>query len=298
VRYRFYDLILDSNCELPELYEVRVSGDDAARARTIVIERAAARLDDLDGVWFHEWRLPDGDPWLAAARLTSGGYLLRVSDLAAFQVDAAGARVRVFAEAHTSGATLRHLLLDQVLPLVVSHRGELVLHASAAKVDSGAVLFVARGGSGKSTLAAALGARGAPVVGDDAITLRAHGSGLVALGAYPGLRLWSADHTDKRRVGPGTSSMRFESEPTPVAAIYVLDPSVNGPIGIMALASRDAVIALVANAYVLDVGDRGRLARQLDLAILSGRAVPVRRLAYPHDTDRLGELCSALAADV
>ncbi|MGH9313418.1 MAG: hypothetical protein ACRD09_11605 [Vicinamibacterales bacterium] len=313
MRYRFFDLILASDWLLPELAvdEAHSSCHNAGESPAITIERADARVGDRDVAWFHEWRLSKGEPWLAAARLPGGGYLLRVPDLADFLVDAVGACVRIFREAETSDDTLRHLLLDHILPLMVSHRGELVLHASAALIGRGAVLFGARSGSGKSTLAAALASRGAQVLGDDAIALRANGVGLIALGAYPGLRLWpdvlartgrqtgpAAEYSDKRRVGPGASEIRFSHEPAPVTGIYALDPSPAGPIRVDPLPPRDALMALVANAYVLDIGDRDRLTRQLDCAIGSGRAVPVRRLRFPHDIDRLGDVCDALLADV
>ena len=43
----------------------------------------------------------------------------------------------------------RHLLIDQVLPLALSHAGALVLHASACAIDGSAVAFVGPAGAGK-----------------------------------------------------------------------------------------------------------------------------------------------------
>jgi hypothetical protein len=304
VRYRFYDLILESDRDLPDL--ARVEAEDETPP-SITIQSTRARFEDPEAVWFNEWRLPDGGLWLAAARRPGGGYLLRAPDLAEFEIAAAGGVVRVRSKSATSAVMLRHLLLDQVLPLLVSYRGELVLHASAASLGGGAAVLVARGGSGKSTLAAALGVRGATVVGDDAVALRASRTGLVALGSYPGLRLWpdacglagikAGSSSRKRRVGPDESGLSFERAPVPVAAIYLLEPS-QGPIRIEPVPPRDAVMTLVANTYTLDIGDREWLARQLDRAIDSGHAVPIRRVVYPHDASRIDDLCSALAADV
>jgi hypothetical protein len=210
--------------------------------------------------------------------------------------------VRIVPGTDTADDTLRHVLIDFILPLLITHRGELVLHASGAALPGGAVLLIARSGSGKSTIAAALAARGARVVADDAIALREDGDGgLVAIGAYSGLRLWpdiqESSRPDKRRINPGNSAIPFAGVPVPVAGIYVLDPSPSGPIRIDPLPPREAVMAIVSNAYVLDCGDRDRLERQLDRVVGCARAVPVRRLAFPHDASRLDELCQFLVDD-
>ena len=179
----------------------------------------------------------------------------------------------------------------------MTNRGELVLHASGVQLAQGAVLFIARSGSGKSTIATALGAGGARVVADDAIVLRENGEGPLAIGAYSGLRVWMSGESDKRRISPADSSMLFADTPVRVAGIYVLDSPASGSIRIDPLPPREAVMALVANSYILDCGDRDRLAGHLDSAIGCGRAVPVRRLAFPHDADRLEELCRLLLDD-
>lgn len=293
MRYRIFDSVVASDWPLPEL--PTADGEPAS----IEIERGSAAFDDPDLVWFREWRVPDEDPWLAAARLPAGGYLVRVPALADFLIDDAGRCVRVVRTADTSDDTLRHLLLDLILPLVMTHRGELVLHASGALSGSGALLFIARSGAGKSTIAAALAARGARVVADDAIAVRRDGDELVAIGAYSGLRLWSdaPSPVAKRRIGPADSSIPFATTPVRVAGIYVLEPAASGSIRIDPLPPREALMALVANSYVLDCSDRGRLERQLDRAIACGGAVPIRRLAFPHDADRLEELCQAVLDD-
>jgi hypothetical protein len=293
VLYRIFDSIVASDRPLPEL-----PAADAGPA-AIDIAHAGAPLDDRDLAWCHEWRVPDEDPWLAAARVPAGGYLVRVPALADFLIDDAGRGVRVVRKADTSDDTLRHVLLDLILPLLMTHRGDLVLHASGAVTGSGALLFIARSGAGKSTIAAALGARGARVVADDAIAVRRDGNGLVAIGAYSGLRLWpDAPSTGaKRRIGPGDSSIPFAPMPVRVAGIYILEPSSSQAIRMDPLSSREAVMALVANSYVLDCCDRDGLQRQLDHAVACVHAVPLRRLAFPHDPDRLDELCHALLDD-
>jgi hypothetical protein len=296
VLYRIFDAVLASDWPLPELPPA-APGDACA---AIAVEPAAAPVDDRDVAWFHEWRLADEEPWLVA-RLPAGGYLVRVPDLADFLIEAAETRVRFVRRPNATDDTLRHVLVDFILPLVMTHRGELVLHASGAALPGGAVLLIARSGLGKSTIAAALAARGARIVADDAIALREEGDGLVAIGAYAGLRLWpdilERAHPDKRRIHPGNSALPFAEAPVRVACLYVLEPSPTGPIRIDPLPPREAVVALVSNAYVLDCGDRDRLERQLDRVVRCARAVPVRRLVFPHDASRLDELSLLLLHD-
>jgi hypothetical protein len=289
VRYRVFDSVVASDWPLPELPPAADSADAA-----IVIEPSAP-FDDRHVTWFHEWREPDEDPWLTAARWPDGGYLLRAPGWADFLIDASASRVRICRTSEAPDETLRHLLLDHVVPLVMGHRGELVLHASGVVIDGGALLFIARSGSGKSTIAAALGARGGRVVADDAVALRHEGQALLAIGAYSGLRLWGP--TGKRRIDLETSPGPSADAPVRVAGIYVLDPSPADSIRIDPLAPREAVMALVANSYVLDCGDRDRLEHQLDRVISCNRASSVRRLVFPHDAARLEELCRLLLDD-
>jgi hypothetical protein len=290
--------------------------DDVLAGESITIERSEARVDDRTARWFHDWRRSDGEPLMAAARLEDGSFLLRAIDLADCVIDQSGTRVTVFVPPDRPADGLHHLLLDQVLPLVLSHRGEFVLHATGVVLPAGTVVFAADAGSGKSTLAAALGCRGAQVLGDDAILLAGSGERMTARAAYPGVRLWpdairavfggvgpgeaglKTGHS-KRQFVPGTPALTFAAGAWPVAAIYQLEPA--GPratVRIEPLSPRDGAMALVRHAYVFDICDRARLRRQLDRAIDCCRRTPVRRLVFPHSFERLGEVCAAVLGDV
>ena len=48
--------------------------------------------------------------------------------------------------------TIEHLLVDQIWPRILAHRGQLVLHAAGVTSPTGAILFVGQSGRGKSTL--------------------------------------------------------------------------------------------------------------------------------------------------
>jgi len=133
----------------------------------------------------------DGRPWLIVSRR---GELLRMQfrALADFVWDPMTRTLTAFRRGRTPGPTLRHLALDQALPLVLGHEGFTVLHASACVTPAGTVAFLGPTGAGKSTIAAALGATGFPLMADDAVLLTQQGNAdLIAVPAYAGSRLWS-----------------------------------------------------------------------------------------------------------
>jgi len=292
VNYLFHHLPVASEIRLPELHR--------SRARGRVSVELGARPDTRACAWFHHWRIKTAAgritrrPWLSFAR-HDGGYLLRFADLADFEVSPASDRVRCRPAPGLPSSTLRHLLLDQTLPLVLSQHVDLVLHASAVHLDGvGTVGFAGRAGCGKSTLAAALGLRGQAVVADDALVITRIAGQPTVLPGYPGLRLWRdavrelgltqepdrpvAHYTDKCRVHG--DAVRFRTRPTPLRALFVLGRRrANGtPTRAAAMRPRDRLMALTPYTYLMDVEDRGQLARMFDN--LSGLVshVPVFRL--------------------
>ena len=262
------------------------------------------------GEWFHQWRLPDGRTWLALARVGSD-YLLRFPQLADFVVSADGKQIRCLQMSATPLETIRHLLLDQVLPLVLSKRGELVLHASAVETPAGAIAFVGPAGQGKSTLAASFSDEGFGLLTDDCLLLKEVGEQLVVVPSYSGLRLWPeavsalfedepglsevAHYTVKKRVSRD-GRLRFSSEPVPLRGMYFLvaPDEAGAAISINPLSPREALIELISYAYLLDITDRERLKE--DFLRLSRLAVlPLfYRAAFPRDFSLLPAVRQAI----
>jgi hypothetical protein len=313
VRYAFHDVTLDSELLLPE-----VPRSTRRRPVTIAIRLAAAGAPRAPR-WFHHWR--EGRRRSISFARLDDGYLLRSHGLADFHVAADGAIVRCDARRDCPAATLRHLLLDQVLPLVLALRGGIVLHGSGVHIAGlGVVAFVGAAGAGKSTLAAALGVNGHQIVADDSVVVRRRGGRPVVVPGYPGVRLWRdaaraigistsgtavAHYTSKRRLA--APALPFRRPAGPLKAIFVLGrrragggaraSRASGAAAIIRpVAPRQRLVALTRCTYVLDVQDRAQLAAMFGgLAWLVSR-VPVLGLHLQDGRRQLSRAAGAVAA--
>ena len=296
--YAFHDLIVESDLSLPELQRSNRRSSLSIHAA----DRIEDRIDDEGARWFHDWPMKDASgrkrrtPWLSFAHLPEGrGFLLRFPDLADFEVSRTGDRVLCAAARALPRVTLRHLLLDQVLPLVLHLRGRLALHASAVHVPRfGAIAFAGPAGAGKSTIAAALALRGCPIVADDCLAFVQARDVVEVVPGYPGVRLWPeaarslridagqdgrvAHYTRKQRTHLGRG--RFHATATPLRAVFVLGRrrTAGQPSRMRTLGARDRIMSLVPYAWVIDVADPARLAVVFDQLCDVALRVPIVRL--------------------
>ncbi len=246
---------------------------------------------------FAAWMTPSGSEWLTFAD-SGDGVLLTFAEHSQFWVSSDATVVTAHPSSGTPPATTRHLLLNQVLPLVLSRRGRLVLHASAISWNGVVSAFIGRSGAGKSTMAAACAAAGATVVTDDCLVLRraADGAGArwLAVPCDAGVRLWPqtldllgwprasgtgmAHYTDKRRVGALHPSVQFETSVLPLSRVYRLTrPEDAQRTG--AITGRDAVMGLASELFRLDVRDPRESMSQFDAICALAAEVPIAALA-------------------
>jgi hypothetical protein len=222
-------------------------------------------------------------------------------------------RIDVTRRGHATDATLRHLLLDQALPLAMASNGALVVHASAVASRHRAIALAGRAGAGKSTLAALLASEGMRVIADDGVLLEGEWPRVRAVASYPGLRLYRdsaeaagldathtaavAEYSRKVRIIPDRASADggpgSDGESIPLAALYSLAPGAS-TVRFDRLPRRDAVMEVLAHAYRIDPEDREGLEAQIDAA--AAAAPDVWRVSYPRDLARAGAVASAIAA--
>jgi hypothetical protein len=301
-RFRLCDLVIESSVRLPELRET-------AEGRPDCRFRVLPPGNGFDGeyIWLRQWSTSDNGAWLKLG-MRGEDYLLRFPDHGDFLISHDAKEIRCCPLPGTPPSTVRHLFLDQVIPLILSRREPLVLHASAVLTPQGAIAFVGKSGQGKSTLAACFGQIGCPLISDDYLVLRKTGEDWAAIPSYPGVRLWPqasdgifsglletteiAHYTDKRRVSD-PALVPFEERPHPLRCLYFLDDDgeivQSGP-PIAPLDPQQAFMKLVAGAFTLDIRDKTLLRNQFDAIGQLTAKLPCFRLQYERDFSALPAL--------
>jgi hypothetical protein len=263
--------------------------------------------------------LADGTPWLTSARV-GDGYLLRFVTIADFIFDATGSELTCWrVEPGVSGETVRHLVLDLVLPMLLNRRGREALHATAIVTPKGACAFSGPAGSGKSTLAASFFLAGFGALGDDCLPLVEQNGSIFVLPGYPGMRLGRevikalaagssatkpvSDYTSKRRALESPSAREFPQQAVPLSRIYRVvrpkdgEPEISTP-AIEPIERREAFIELFSSTFLHDFTDSAMLARHFQLMAKVAATVPLRRLKVPNDLTALGAVREAVLADL
>lgn len=299
MKYCAFDRVLDSDWPFPELPRASRPGPPS------FIVSSRRRIVHPPGLrWSVVWPAADGQPELAFARRAATVFLRMRGRLSAA---IRGRRIAVHAGAAMAPATVRHILLDQVLPLALAAAGETVLHASAVGVDGVAVLLVGEARSGKSTTAAALAGAGAAVLADDGVLLDSRGSGVWAVPSYPGLRLWPdaagfavSRGLTRAPVAPGSEKRRLllpGGAPPPVLPLGVVySLRAGGPSGISKLSRRDATLELVRHAFTPDVASRPAILAHLDRATGLSGCIEVWSATAPRGLEALESFAEALLA--
>lgn len=268
--------------------------------------------------------LGSGAKWLRVTR-TASDYYLSFPGYVDVLVSRDAKRVLFHRGLGIPWPTIEHLLVDHVIPLVLSLSGESVVHCSAVASRGGALVFTGKTGQGKSTLAAALALRGCLLLSDDSLLLRRAGREIMAFPSYPSLRLWPQDaqhfeqlgaevsdvahYTSKKRLRMDARRGAFAEKPVKTTALYILANAAAAPdplpqscprpdgdtaIRIGKLSAREAFMELVQNSIQMDRVDRVSLKAQSEKLAVLANAIPAFRLSYPHDHALLPKVVDAV----
>jgi len=300
--YRIFDMRIRSSFQLPGL-PVCPDGDGSL---SVGVEKSS--VADHDGFeWVHEWKTEKGVVIAACAR-RKDAYFLRFPGLSDFHIIPGERKIVAFPSSGTSTNTIAHLLMDQVIPRVLGHQGEVVMHASAVVMANGsAIAFLGDSGRGKSTLASSFYQAGFRLVTDDSMLLKLQDGKVFCLAAYPSLRLWpesvdrlfpdAADfkevaHYSNKQQMMLLNAKRVQSEPVPLQAIFVLDDPATASgaeaIGIERISGAASTMALVEAAFVLDVDSSSAVKMNFQRAAgIAQSGLPFYRLGYPRRFDLL-----------
>ena len=297
-RYRFGSSHLASTIALPVLPALPA----VAESTPDIILDAGPAQDALPPVehWLHHWPTANGAITLSLAA-TDAGYRLRFPGLCDFLIDAAATRCPALPVQGLDPHTLEHLVVDQLLPRMLAHRGTLVAHASVVHTDAQAMLFLGHSGWGKSTLASLLHGRGLGLLSDDCALLEPGGTGTCVLPTYPSLRMFGdsigqtlgaeattspvSAYSPKQRLTVTLGTAHRDGQAWPLQAIYLLnDPARPArSISITPLPPALACMALVEHSFRLDLAAGGQTAQMLRQAAQVLHQVPAFGLHYRRD---------------
>ena len=263
--------------------------------------------------WQHHWSDPNGNITLSIAP-DGDGYRLRFPRLSDFLIDANASHIQAEPAKGLDEATLEHLIVDQLLPRVLAHRGALVTHASSIGMAGRAILFLGHSGWGKSTLASLLHDAGHHLLSDDCALLNITAGAPNIVPTYPSLRLfedsisqmegappltsWVNAYSRKQRLNLGPPQLQTIA--WPLHAIYLLNnPSTpaNGHT-ITPLPSAQACIALIEHSFRMDLASTRHTRMMLAQAAAVLRQTPVFALSYPRDYIANAALLATLSAHV
>jgi len=217
-----------------------------------------------------------GAPGLSVRSHPSAGWRISVPGFGVHVLSVDGRRLDTLPPPGR-GWRWQRLLFAQVLPLACVLQGVEVLHASAVAVDGGVIALVGGSGQGKSTVAAALIARGAAFVTDDALAVETSAGGLVA---HPGPRFAQA--------GPGDDAPFHEPDGAasalPLKRVLILDRAARH--GRPQSEPLDQPLpTLLAAAFVPYVSGATRQRTLLDVVGAIAATGAVRRLRLPERAD-------------
>jgi hypothetical protein len=298
-QYLAYGLRIASDLPIPELESVPSRG----RSPDIRVRFLGDRREYPEDLhWVFQTDLDGGQQGWRCARMPER-YLVRFPDRADFSIGLDGRDITCCATTlDPCDDILRHLVLDQVMPLSIKLQGRETLHATAVLTPHGVCAFIGPSGSGKSTIAAAFLNSGYSTICDDGLVLSC-GDLVRVVPGYPGVRLWDdafsaladgetsrspvANSTCKRRWVQRRGREGFFSDSPPLKRIYRLMWPPAGchprPRTLESMTAREAFMELVAATFRLDITDRSVLVRELLVFERVTRSVPMRRLWLADD---------------
>jgi hypothetical protein len=267
--------------------------------------------EPIPGAPYYQWVSSDGVVFSTFHR-TADGYLLRFPKLADFQIPFDVRCVTCTPELNVPEATASHLYLNQILPLILSRKGKIVLHGSGVAADGYAFGFLGPSGRGKSTLAASFATNGCQFLADDGLVIEPGGSCYLVMPSHPSLRLWEDSEDalllrDARKSTPVhyTTKSRFIAspeldycdQPKSLKALYFLAEDSAEELLIRHLDPAAALVNLLKHSFILDVDDRPSIGANFDRLARLANTIACFDLSFPRRYETLPMVTKAIRAN-
>jgi hypothetical protein len=297
--YAFCGLNVKSDIAIPELPQ-----SDLER-RDVLITLKNDREQFIEPIWIHHWYSTGGKVIISYGR-DDLYHWLSFPELSIFRISANTKEITVCPFPRTPEEIIRHLIIDQVLPRCLAHRGRIMLHASAVRLDKGLILFLGDSGTGKSTLAGDFYQAGKQILSDDCLWIKDNKETIKAIPTYGNLRLWKDSLENlfpdnqkrddkgqdfiKKRIILEQGIPSISKQDLPVVSMFVLSPSIQklvSEISLTRLTLRESFISIMKQSFQLNVMDVPRLKRRMKVLSRIVPRLPAYRLSMPHDYDLL-----------
>ena len=261
---------------------------------------------------YFTWSSADGSPWAEFYR-RQARHLIRFPDIADFELSPDAAEVRCTPVPDFEHSSLRHLYLNQVLPLALSQQGKLVFHASAVEACGGAIAFAGASGRGKSTLAASFATSGTGFLTDDALMLEREPDGSYwALPSHPWIRLWEDSQssvlpagamaepkvalTAKSLFSACGGKIQYCKSKRRLLKVYFLGDGSAKSVCIEPVRNAESLMCWLRNSFQLEVTNRSVLTSRFDDLGRLARELETYLLDYPRSFEELPDLRAAILA--
>lgn len=171
LKFHAFNLIIDSSIALQPLHQA-----ESTAVADVVVQIGAVSKDGIKTS-----RLSN-----LFAQIGEDTVWLNVTDVGRFLIEN-GNRVTIEPCPEVDESTLKLYLLGSCLGAILHQRGNLVLHATAVRIDDGVALIAGSSGAGKSTTAAVFHQKGFQVIADDVVAIDQN---QLVIGGVPQIKLW------------------------------------------------------------------------------------------------------------
>jgi hypothetical protein len=317
--YSIYGLSVLTNLPIPGVVESPIfSGADLEIWLGSVPHGLSGALRSLpQPSYVSPFRDEHGEPIYRRWNLDGGAYFrILYCDETEFIIDRPGTQIWARWPDRLTLEDTATYLLGPVLGFVLGLRGTHCLHASVVSVEGKAVALLGPAGAGKSTTAAAFAKRGYPVLSDDVAAVLDQDGRFLIQPAYPRIRLWPSSVEalygspealpritptwDKRHLDLSALGYRFQAQPLPLAAVYLLAPRIPEPTDpyVERVAGRDALMSIIGNIYASYALHRNF---QMEAFLMIKRllhSTALRRVIAHDNPTQISRVCDAIIDDL